>query len=105
MEVLRFIITGKTLKKDLSTPFDKLVAGSGEQIITEYSMDNSWAGCSCIVRFITSGITRYVPIVNKRAEIPPEVLDYKHFSVTVVGQRGSKRILTNENQVIQIGGK
>ena len=103
--VLGFTVRNKVLKKDLTTPFNSMKAGSGQNYATSFQLDEEWHGYSCVACFITEYKTYYVPLVSGSADIPTDVLQYKKFAVSVVGQKGGTRISTNENRVIQTGGK
>ena len=103
--VLRFTVRKKVLKKDLTTPFNKMIFGSGQPYAVEFGLDDEWRGFSCVAAFVTEVRTYYVPLVSGKANIPEEALQHKKFSVSVVGQKGNTRLTTNENQVIQTGGK
>ena len=103
--ILGFTVRNKVLKKDLTTPFNSMESGSGQTYTASFQLDEEWHGYSCVACFITDQKTYYVPLVSGSAIIPTEVLQYKKFAVSVVGQKGSTRISTNENQVIQTGGK
>lgn len=103
--VLRFTVKGKVLKKDLTTPFNDMIFGSGQGYTAEFVLDEEWRGYSCVACFVTEGKTHYVPLISSRGDIPEEVLQFKKFAVRVVGQKGGSRITTNDNQVIQTGGK
>lgn len=103
--ILGFTVRNKVLKKDLTTPFNRMEAGSGQTYTASFQLDEEWHGYSCVACFITEHKTYYVPLVSGSAIVPTEVLQHKKFAVSVVGQKGSTRISTNENQVIQTGGK
>lgn len=103
--VLGFTVRNKVLKKDLTTPFNNMEAGSGQTYTASFQLDEEWHGYSCVACFITEHKTHYVPLISSRADIPADVLQNKKFAVSIVGQKGSTRISTNENQVIQTGGK
>jgi len=103
--ILGFTVRNKVLKKDLTTPFNSMAVGSGKSYIASFQLDEEWNGYSCIVCFITEQKTYYVPLISSSADIPTDVLQNKKFAVSIVGQKGGIRISTNENQVIQTGGK
>lgn len=102
---LRFTVKHDILKKDLTTPFNEMHVGSLVSYIAEFKMDESWNGYSCIACFANSRKQAFVPIISGKAEIPNDILSDKKFSVSVIGQKNGKRLSTNENQVIQTGGK
>ena len=104
MESLRFIVKGQIIKKDPESPFRNMVAGSSNYYAAEFDMDSAWTGYACLAHFLAKSVDAYVPIVNKQAIIPDDVLKYKNFYVGVVGQKGTSRLLTNVNKITQNGG-
>lgn len=105
MQILRFIVKGQMIKKDPKSPFSTMVANSSNYYVAEFDMDEAWIGYSCLAHFKTRDYEKYVPIVNGRAVFPEEILKYKGFFVRVVGKNGDSYLNTNEDRVVQIGGK
>lgn len=103
--VLRFMVSDTILKKDLSTPFNEMKAGSGTAYMAEFELNDAWRGYSCVACFKTENQVRYVPLVGGKADIPEDILKHKTFAVSVIGQKNGVRLTTNENKVIQTGGK
>lgn len=104
METLRFFVNGQIIKKDPTSPFNRMVAGSSNYYVAEFIMDENWTGYSCIVRFNTNGMLTYEPIVSGKVVIPENVLKYKRFSVSIIGKKNSTILNTNETKIVQTGG-
>ena len=104
MQELRFIVKGQMIKKDPSSPFSKMVAGTSNFYVAAFDMDSAWTGYNCLAKFIADDILEFVPIQHGRATIPDNVLKHKTFTVSVIGKNKASTLTTNENKVVQIGG-
>lgn len=104
MMALRFIVKGQLIKKDPSSPFSRLVAGTSNYYYADFALDPAWNGYACVARFTTSGATAHVPIKNGRANIPDEIMKYKEIRVSLIGKKGDTKLVTNETTVYQSGG-
>ena len=105
METLRFIVKGQRMKKDQASPFNRMVAGSSNFYVAEFVFDSAWKEYVCAACFTVGEEVNAVLIRNGMAIIPDEVLKYKTFGVSVLGEKGNSRLITNEVKVRQIGGK
>lgn len=104
MQELRFIVKGQMIKKDPSSPFSKMVAGTSNYYVAAFDMDSAWTGYNCLAKFETKDSTEFVPIKSGQAMIPESVLKHKNFSVSVIGKNGVSMLTTTTNKVVQIGG-
>ena len=104
MMPLKFIVKGQLIKKDPSSPFGRLVAGTSNYYYADFLLDPAWNGYSCVARFRAYELNKYVPIVNGSAAIPDEIMKYKEFHVSIVGKKGDTKLVTNETVVLQSGG-
>lgn len=104
MQELRFIVKGQMIKKDPSSPFSKMVAGTSNYYVAAFDMDSAWTGYNCLAKFETKDGTEFVPIKSGQAMIPESVLKYKTFEVSIIGKNRDAMLTTNSNRVIQIGG-
>ena len=105
MEILKFIVTGQHIKKDPSSPFNKMVAGTSNYYAAKFEMNEAWNGYACLAQFKAGSVTENVPIVKGTAIIPASVLAYKIFTLQVIGKRNDSYLTTDMSKIVQIGGK
>lgn len=105
MEILKFIVTGQHIKKDPSSPFNKMVAGTSNYYAAKFEMNEAWNGYACLAQFKAGTITENVPIIKGSASIPASVLAYKNFTVQVIGKKNDSYLTTDLSKIMQIGGK
>lgn len=101
MRVLKFDVSGQSIKKDPDCNFDGIVKGTKGYLQAEFTFDKEWDGCKIAAVFTKYGKEYAAPLKNNVCEIPDEALTYKEFSVKVVGVRNDYRITTNSEKVMQ----
>lgn len=104
MMPLKFIVKGQQIKKDPSSPFNRLVAGTSNYYYADFYLDQAWNGYACVACFKAHNLTKYVPIVNGSAAIPDDIMKCKEFHVSIVGKKGATKLVTNDTAVYQSGG-
>lgn len=105
MEILKFIVTGQHIKKDPSSPFNKMVAGTSNYYAAKFEMNEAWNGYACLAQFKAGSFGENVPIVKGNAIIPASILAYKSFTVQVIGKKDDSYLVTDTSKIVQIGGK
>lgn len=102
MRTLCFCISKQKIEKDEKCDFSGIVYGTKGYLMAEFCFDGEeWHGCRKAAVFEVLGKKYPVPIVKGRCEIPDKALEWKSFSVMVVGERDGYRITTNKVEVVQ----
>lgn len=86
MRVLRFIVTGQTLKRDTLCDFTGIAAGSRGYLFARFSFDNDWSGCKKVAVFTNKGKEYPVGITGNLCQIPAEALTGPVVQVYVLGR-------------------
>lgn len=103
MRVLKFIVSGQSIRQEPSCDFSGLVPGTKGYLRAEFVFDHNWAGCRKVAVFTSLCKDHPAPIIKNACEIPEEALTRKNFQVSVVGERDGYRIQTNKTEVKQDG--
>lgn len=101
MRILKFTVNRQHIEKAPECDFSGLVAGTKGYLKAEFSFSEEWNNCAKAAVFTRLGRSFPVPIINGICDIPPEALDRKQFSVSVVGERNGYRIVTDKVEVRQ----
>lgn len=104
MRILRFIVDGQRLEKDLSCDFTGLVAGARGYLRAKFRFSAEWTRCKKIAVFTGCDAQVAVPLIGNECEVPAEAITGSGWLVKVVGQRDGYRIPTNHVEVKQITG-
>lgn len=96
MRLLRFKISGQNIKKDPFCNFEKIVFGTKNYLIAEFSFDKEWKKMNKVAVFKCLNKEYPILIVEGKCIVPSNALIWKRFSLYVVGQNKSGvRIRTN----------
>lgn len=107
MQVLRFIVDGKTIKQDPSCDFSGLFPGKNPNIRAEFTFSSEWKNKVKVAAFWSILDKEYEPqeIVDDACIIPSEALLKPSFKIQVLGKKGNERIDTNKLTILQKGGR
>ncbi len=103
MRILRFIISGQTIRPDPACDFSDIVKGTKGYLRAEFLFSPEWNGCRKAAVFTVLRKEHPVPLINNACEIPAEALERNSFKVHVVGEKDGYRITTNKTEVEQNG--
>lgn len=103
MRVLKFIIDGQKIWQDPSCDFSGIAPGTKGYLKAEFSFSQEWKGCRKAAVFESLGKEIPIPLINGQCWIPERVLDWKIFSVKIIGESEGYRITTNRVEVQQDG--
>lgn len=103
MRILKFIISGQSIKASPDCDFKGIVKGTKGYLEAEFVFDKEWDGCKKAAVFTRLGKDYPTPIIKDKCEIPSDALTWNNFFVQVVGEREGYRITTNKAEVKQNG--
>lgn len=108
MRVLKFIVSGDSIKPDDLCNFEGLFPGNNDDVQAEFSFSPDWLKVNKVIAFWSMNGNEYTPqLLNEHnaCEIPVEALRKPTFKIQVIGKRGNKVMSTNRLTVYQRGGK
>ena len=103
MRILRFIISGQTVRPDPACDFSNIVKGTKGYLRAEFLFSPEWNGCRKAAVFTVLRKEYPAPIINNACDIPAEALTRNEFKVHVVGEKDGYRITTDKMEVKQNG--
>lgn len=107
MQILRFIVDGKTIKQDPSCDFSGLFPGKNPNIRAEFTFSSEWNNKVKVAAFWSILDKEYEPqvIEDGACIIPTEALLKPSFKIQILGKKGNERIDTNKLTILQKGGR
>lgn len=107
MQILQFIVDGKTIKQDPSCDFSGLFPGKNPNIRAEFTFSSEWNNMVKVAAFWSVLDKEYEPqvIEDDSCIIPSEALLKPSFKIQVLGKKGNERIDTNKLIILQKGGR
>lgn len=105
MRILRFIVSGQTIRPDPSCDFSSLVPGTTGYLKAVFTFSEEWRGCAKIAEFrkYASSDPESERLVNDACMIPEKTLIGNKFFISVIGIKPGYRIKTNKVWVKQDG--
>lgn len=103
MRILKFMVDGQNIKKAPPCDFSGIVSGTRGYLGVSICFSEEWKTCKKAVIFNSLGKEYPVPLINGKCEIPEKALEWKTFTIRVVGERDGYRITTNKVEVLQGG--
>lgn len=104
MRVLKFIVSGQTVKRDSKCNFNGLSPGTSEYLYARFKFGKEWDGCKVAASFWSLGVEYPVLLdADGTCIIPEQALTWSNFKVSLTGIKGNYRITTNKITVEQEG--
>lgn len=107
MRILKFIVSGQTLKADPNCNFEGIVPGSEGHLQVEFAFSPDWNECVKVVGFYSTLGKEYPPQILKDGKsciIPAEALKRRTIQLRVLGKGEAFTIKTNKVAFRQNGG-
>lgn len=102
MRVLKFIVTGQSIKKSPECDFSDIVAGSIGYLKASFEFSDEWDDCEKVAMFWNDDETSKVHLdENNSCAIQANVLTTEKFYVSVVGKKAGYRIVSADTKVTQ----
>ena len=93
------------LKKDPSCSFRRLMMGTQNWYRAVFSFDENWNGFAIVAEFQANNEDPiYMPVNHNICMIPNYLSNYNQYSLRLIGQKNSSRIVTNNVKITQNGG-
>lgn len=108
MRVLKFIVSGNSIKHDPLCNFDGLFPGKNDNVQAEFEFSPEWLNANKVIGFWSIGGNEYAPQLldeYNTCTIPVEALRRPVFKIQVIGKNKGKIMTTNCLPVYQRGGK
>lgn len=105
MRNLDFIISKQFLFKNPKCNFENIIAGTSNYLQCVFKFDSDWNGFIKAAVFYDGKTEFPVLIKNGTCLIPDEVLDKTSIILYIVGKKDNQKIVTNEIEIEQEGGR